>query len=88
MTNKQNRGAIWKNERKEQDSHPDFTGSLNIDGREYWVNAWKRAADAGPKSPALSFSVRPKDDHARRQSYADVKGRGSRNDDMNDDLPF
>lgn len=89
MNDKTNRGAIWGNARKEQESHPDFTGSMNIDGKEYWVNAWKRKPDAGPKAPALSFSVRPKDGQpSRKQSYADVKGRASRNDDMNDDLPF
>ena len=25
-----NRGAIWKNEKKETDKHPDFTGSINV----------------------------------------------------------
>jgi hypothetical protein len=59
-----NRGSIWKNDKKEKDTNPDFTGSLNVDGREYWVSAWKRKDGAGPKSPALSFSVKPKDGEA------------------------
>ena len=29
-----NRGSIWKNEKKTTDKHPDFTGSLNVDGRD------------------------------------------------------
>jgi hypothetical protein len=52
-----NRGAIWKNEKKENDKHPDFKGDLNIDGVIYNVSAWKRKADANPKAPLLSFSV-------------------------------
>jgi hypothetical protein len=52
-----NRGAIWKNEKKETDKHPDFKGDLNIDGVIYNVSAWKRKADANPKAPLLSFSV-------------------------------
>ena len=56
-----NRGSIWKNDRKETDSHPDFTGSLNVNGVEYWVSAWKRKPDASPNAPALSFSVKPKE---------------------------
>jgi hypothetical protein len=58
----ENRGAIWRNEKKQQDTHPDFTGSLNVGGVDYWVSAWKRKEGAGPKSPALSFSVKPKDE--------------------------
>lgn len=54
-----NRGAIWKNEDKESDTHPDFKGQLNVEGVEYWVSAWKRKPDANPKAPALSFSVNP-----------------------------
>ena len=91
MNDKTNRGAIWGNARKEQESHPDFTGSMNIDGKEYWVNAWKRKPDAGPKAPALSFSVRPKDaQQSGQQSYADVKGKNRKpNDDMDGDrIPF
>jgi hypothetical protein len=58
-----NRGGIWKNERMRPDKQDaDFTGNLNIDGVEYWVNAWKRKPDANPKSAALSFSVRRKDE--------------------------
>jgi hypothetical protein len=56
-----NRGAIWKNEKKETEKHPDFTGSLNVDGRDYWVSAWKRRPDAADRAPALSFAIKPKD---------------------------
>lgn len=63
-----NRGSIWKNDKKEKDTQPDFTGSLNVNGVEYWVSAWKRKADANPNAPALSFSVKPKDDSPRQQA--------------------
>lgn len=63
-----NRGSVWRNEKKEKDTHPDFTGSLNVNGVEYWVSAWKRKADANPKAPALSFSIKPKDDSPRQQT--------------------
>lgn len=56
-----NRGAIWKNDKKESDKHPDFTGNLNVDGVDYWVSAWKRSTDAGDKAPVLRFSIRAKD---------------------------
>lgn len=77
-----NRGAIWKNQKKETDQHPDFKGDLNIEGVIYNVSAWKRKADADPNAPALSFSVKKKEmpDHVKKAAavapFAD------------DDLPF
>ena len=56
-----NRGSIWKNEKKETEKHPDFTGSLNVEGVEYWVSAWKRKPDAKENAPALSFSIKRKE---------------------------
>jgi len=56
-----NRGQIWKNDRKTTDKHPDFNGTINVDGKEYWLSAWKRRDDANPKAPVLSFSVQAKD---------------------------
>jgi hypothetical protein len=60
MIDQTNRGAIWKNEKRAKETDADFTGSLDIDGKQYWVNAWKRSPDAAPNSPALKFTVRPK----------------------------
>ena len=80
-----NRGAIWRNEKKEKDTHPDFTGSLDVDGVQYWVSAWKRKEDAGPKSPALSFSVKPKEEAQAPQRTGGGNARGGQPDD---DIPF
>lgn len=81
-----NRGSIWKNDKKEKDTHPDFTGSLNVDGTEYWVSAWKRKEGAAAKAPALSFSIKPKDERAER---AKPENRvAEKNRDMNDEIPF
>lgn len=76
-----NRGSIWKNDRKEKDTHPDFTGTLNVNGEEFWVSAWKRKPDANPKAPALSFSVKPKEE----QKAAPPKEQPA---DFDDDIPF
>lgn len=85
-----NRGSIWKNDRKENDKHPDFTGSLNVDGVEYWVSAWKRKEGASEKAPALSFSIKPKEDRTQDQSRPAPKAgpRGSMKDELEDEIPF
>ena len=39
---KTNRGAAFKNEKKETENHPDLTGSLDVEGTEYWLSIWKK----------------------------------------------
>ena len=70
------------NEKKETETHPDFTGSLNVEGKEYWVSAWKRKQGANPKSPALSFSIKPKEQQGQSHSSRSAA------DDFEDPLPF
>ena len=31
-----NKGAIWKNADKQKDTQPDFKGSINVEGVEYF----------------------------------------------------
>ena len=50
-----NEGAIWGNQKKQKDTHPDFTGNAVVDGVEYRVAAWKRKPNANPKAPSLKF---------------------------------
>ena len=82
----ENRGAIWKNDRKETETQPDFKGSLNVGGKDYWVSAWKRKPDANPNAPALSFSVQEKE-VAQNQAQKDAMSKPV--DDFSDDsIPF
>lgn len=56
-----NRGALFKNDRKESDSHPDLSGKINVDGKEYWLSGWtKRNEDGSFK--VLSLSVKAKEE--------------------------
>lgn len=92
-----NRGAIWKNEKREKDTHPDFTGSLNVNGVEYWVSAWKRKEGAAAKAPALSFSIKLKEDQPQQKPISQrampkqpaQRRPDPRDDDMDGDrIPF
>jgi hypothetical protein len=65
-----NRGALWNNDRKQSDKHPDLSGSIMIDGKEYWVSGWKKKQGQGDRAPVVSLSVRPKD-------YKDSQPTGS-----------
>jgi hypothetical protein len=92
-----NRGSIWPNKKKRPDKQDaDFTGSLNVNGVEYWVNAWKRKEGASADAPSLSFTVRPKDTQADQPAPTTQRSApkrpdpisSGRNADMDDDIPF
>jgi hypothetical protein len=78
----ENRGSLFKNNKKEEDRHPDYNGSINVEGTEYWINAWiKESKKDGTKF--FSLSVKEKQDSPRQSS---APTRKSKNDDS--DLPF
>jgi hypothetical protein len=52
-------GALFKNEKREKDTHPHATGSALIDGVEYWVSAWTKDGKSG-KYQSLSFKKKDK----------------------------
>jgi uncharacterized protein (DUF736 family) len=54
-----NSGAIFKNDRKEKETHPDLGGILNVEGKDYYINAWKKTSKAG--TPFYSLSVKLKE---------------------------
>jgi hypothetical protein len=35
-----NRGSLFKNEKKEKDNQPDYTGQINVDGTLYNISGW------------------------------------------------
>jgi len=79
-----NTGTIAKNDRKTQDTHPDITGTINVEGKDFWLNGWFRT-NGSDGSKFYSLSVKPKE--ARAASYP--KDKASRNiDPADDDQPF
>lgn len=65
-----NRWTLNKNDRKEKDTHPDYKGSLNVDGVDYWIDGWIKD---GANGKFISGSLKPKDQQngaARQQQPA------------------
>lgn len=76
-----NRGALFRNTRKEKDSHPDHQGTLNVGGVDYWISGWVKTSKSGQKF--FSLSVKPKEEQApaRRESAQTAPER-------DDEIPF
>ena len=92
-----NRGVIFVNDKKAEGSkQPDRTGSINIEGVEYFLDGWLKTSQAGAKFMSLSVKrkdVQPQRQEAPRQSPAAKSaappgpGWGSL-DDMDSEIPF
>lgn len=88
-------GSLFKNEKKEQDNHPDYKGDCLIDGQAYWMSAWLKTSESGRKWMSFSFKAKesaqktpsaPPKTHGQMKREAASKGTGF--DDMDDDIPF
>lgn len=75
-----NRGTIGKNDRKrEGKDDADISGSINVDGTDYWLNGWLKTKKTDG-SKFYSLTVRPK------QQRAEEIRNGSA--DLDDEIPF
>lgn len=78
---KDNQGAIFKNDRKEKDIHPDYKGSVVVNGVEYWVSSWINESKAGDKYMSLSLT---------KKEEKSTSEERTQNDDpiVDDEIPF
>lgn len=76
-----NSGILSRNQRRRDDTDPEYSGSAEINGQEYWISAWVKEGDKG-KYFKMSFKPKqPQQSGGREQS----RGRAPQNDD---DMPF
>lgn len=80
-----NSGALFKNDdKREGKKDPDYKGSVNVDGVDYWVSSWINTSKAGQKYMSLKLKAKEP-----RQESAPAKAPvAAGNDDPNDDIPF
>jgi len=59
-----NRGILARNDKQGNEARPDYRGSINVAGVEYWISGWLREGREGTKLEGqkyMSLSVQPKD---------------------------
>lgn len=50
-----NSGSLFKNDRKQQPAHPDYTGKGVVNGKEVYISAWVKTAKSGVPYFSISF---------------------------------
>jgi hypothetical protein len=84
---RENSGSVFKNERKrEGKKDADYTGSINVDGVEYWINGWLKKSEGKPSW--LSLSVSPKEKKAQSSQKPKVDDFDDLDFDEEDEIPF
>lgn len=82
-----NSGAIFANDKGDNDKRPDRKGSLNVEGIEYWISGWIRTDKSG--KPYMSLKVERKDKQSNSsQSPAQSKPALTVVDDDDSEIPF
>ena len=82
METKINSGAIFKNTNKKAETHPDYKGKVNVNGKEMEIALWVKQSKDGKTYFSASFSepyVKQEMQSAPVKSLPPI---------INDDLPF
>jgi hypothetical protein len=89
---KPNTGSLFKNDRKETDTHPDYKGSALLEWRlsECWLDAWINTAKDGSKY--MSLKLKPKNAASNGQRADPATSGFPTSDaypvDLDDSIPF
>jgi hypothetical protein len=82
---KDNTGSLFRNERREKETHPTHTGQAKIDGLEYWVSAWVKEGKGGK---FFSMAYKLKDGQRNVRTPGSDDEPHPEQEPLDDDIPF
>ena len=78
-----NSGVLFKNDKKETEKHPDYKGSILINGTDYWLSAWIKEGKSGK---FMGLAVSPKEAQPSKVPYG--HGGTTKEGHDSEDVPF
>lgn len=82
-------GSLFKNNKREKDTHPNAQGTAMIDGVEYYVSAWTKKDKNGNPWQSLAFKRKDANSGSTRERGASTqKPNQPIVEDGEDDIPF
>ena len=90
-----NSGALFRNQRKNRDTQPDYQGEVVVGGHDYWISGWLRESPKGVKYMALAFKGKapkppyqaPQSAYKGEQQQLPVDREPGSDDDKGEDNP-
>lgn len=83
-----NRGVLFRNDRKDKDSQPDYTGRINVKGTEQQISAWINESSKGIKYLSIRCSDPMSRDDAPVQQAAPAATASPSASALDDVIPF
>jgi len=87
-----NSGALFRNDRKESERHPDMRGSVDIEGVQYWISGWSKQSAKAGKYLSLAFTKKDDQPAGKRGGGQDRNAPRPQTSSVEplteDDIPF
>ena len=80
-----NSGIMARSENRKTENHPEFTGSINVEGVDFWLSAWVNEGKPGGKMEGKKyFSIKL----TRKEGGSSTGRPASDSNFVSDDIPF
>lgn len=79
-----NKGSFFINEKRATENHPNYTGTCQIEGKEYRIAIWPKTAQSGKKYWSIAFTAKEPNQGAPPPPEAQKESI----DPFSEELPF